>query len=256
MMRFKDKRVIVSGAGQGIGREICAQFAQAGAWVGLNDLDPDLAQRTAKELGSQVTALPGDVSDVSFVQSMIKEFGPLDILVANAGITNYGPFLDFSPEDFQQVVDVNLRGTYFSAQAAAKNMIDHGRDGRIIFMASVCGVTAHENLSAYGMTKAGIRHLASCLALELGPHGINVNAIGAGATVTERTLKDDPNYETNWNAVSANKRTAQVGDIAGVALFLAGDEARHVTGEIIMVDGGWTIHSPLPKDHPQVNTEG
>ena len=121
-----------------------------------------------------------------------------------------------------------------------------------MLMSSVCGVTAHSHLSAYGMTKAGIRHLASCLALELGPHGINVNTIGAGATITERTLEDDPDYEANWNGVSANGRTAQVEDIAGVALFLASEEARHISGEIIMVDGGWTIHSPLPQAHPQI----
>jgi NAD(P)-dependent dehydrogenase (short-subunit alcohol dehydrogenase family) len=255
MEAFAGKRVIVTGAGQGIGREICRQFAEAGAEVGLNDVSTERAEQAAAELGDRVHPLPCDIADVDKMRDMMDAFGPLDILVANAGITNYGAFLDTKRDSFQEVVDVNLRGSYFSAQAAARNMIANQRPGRIIFMSSVCGVTAHKNLSAYGMTKAGIRHLASCLALELGPHNITVNAIGAGATVTERTQSDDPNYETNWNSVSANRRTAHVEDIAGVALFLASEQARHISGEIIMVDGGWTIHSPLPEDHPQVDNK-
>ena len=252
MYDFSKKRVVVTGAGIGIGREICRQFVHAGAQVGLNDLDPELAATTAQELGNNVTPLPGDISDVAAVRTMINSFGPIDVLVANAGITNYGSFLQYETESFQHVLDVNLRGTYFSAQAAARNMIDHNRPGSIVLMSSVCGITAHTNLSAYGMTKAGIRHLASCLAIELGEYNITVNAIGAGATVTQRTQQDDPNYEKNWNTVSANRRTAQVEDIAHTALFLASDQARHITGDIIMVDGGWTIQSPLPDQHPQV----
>lgn len=253
MPDFTGKKVIVTGAGVGIGLEICRQFAESGAQVGLNDIDPERADQAACALGERVQALPFDVADLEALRSAMQAFGSVDILVANAGTTHYGPFIDSDPVLFDRVVNVNLRGSYFSAQAAARSMIEAGKPGRIVFMSSVCGVRAHENLSAYGMTKAGIRHLASCLALELGPHGITVNAIGAGATITERTLADDPNYEENWNAVAANRRTASVVDIAHATLFLASDEARHITGEILMVDGGWTIHSPLPPAHPQVD---
>jgi glucose 1-dehydrogenase len=252
MTDFTGKHVVVTGAGVGIGLEICRRFADAGAKVGLNDMDPVSAQRAATALGGNVRALPFDVADVVATRAALTAFGPVDILIANAGVTQYGPFLDFEPDDFDRVVNVNLRGSYFAAQAAARSMIATGRAGRIVFMSSVCGVTAHENLSAYGMSKAGLRHLAACLAVELGAHGITVNAIGAGATLTERTLADDPDYEANWNTVAANRRTASVADIAHAALFLASDEARHITGEILMVDGGWTIQSPLPQAHPQV----
>ncbi len=117
-------------------------------------------------------------------------------------------------------------------------------------MSSVTGVQAHRNLSAYGMTKAALRLMAKALALELGPYQITVNAIGAGATITERTLSDDPDYERNWNSVAPNGRTGYVEDIANTALFLASSEARHITGDTIMVDGGWTVYSPVPAQHP------
>ena len=130
-------------------------------------------------------------------------------------------------------------------------MIEQKLAGRILLLSSVTGVQAHRNLSAYGVTKAGIRMMAKALALELGPYGITVNAIAAGATLTERTLRDDPGYEQNWNEVAPNGRTATVEDIAAALLFLASDEARHVTGQTLVVDGGWTIYSPLPRDHPQ-----
>ncbi len=123
---------------------------------------------------------------------------------------------------------------------------------RLVFLSSDTRLVAHRNLSAYGITKAGIRMMAKTLALELGPYGITVNAIGAGATITERTLQDDPDYERNWNSVAPNGRTATVDDIAAAALFLASAAARHVTGETLMVDGGWTLYSPLPANHPQI----
>jgi 3-oxoacyl-[acyl-carrier protein] reductase len=143
-----------------------------------------------------------------------------------------------------------MRGSYFTAQAGALSMIEHKHAGRIILMSSVTGVQAHINLSAYGMTKAALRLMAKTLALELGSYQITVNAIGAGATITERTLADDPNYEKNWNSVAPNGRTGYVDDIANTVLFLASAEARHITGDTIMVDGGWTIYSPVPSNHP------
>jgi 3-oxoacyl-[acyl-carrier protein] reductase len=143
-----------------------------------------------------------------------------------------------------------MRGSYFSAQAAALAMIEHKISGRIILMSSVTGLQAHINLSAYGMTKAALRLMARGLALELGSYGITVNAIGAGATITERTLTDDPDYERNWNSVAPNGRTGYVEDVANTTLFLASKEARHITGDTIMVDGGWTIYSPVPQNHP------
>lgn len=264
MKRFENKNVLVTGAGSGIGFGICRHFASEGAIVALNDKNEVLAKEAAtkinNEIGEQrVFPYACDIANVEEVRKMVKEFASthkgLHVLVANAGITNYGAFLTYTPEAFDTLTSVNMRGSYFSAQAAALAMIEYKIPGRIILMSSVTGVQAHINLSAYGMTKAALRLMARGLALELGPYGITVNAIGAGATITERTLTDDPNYEKNWNSVAPNGRTGYVEDVANTALFLASTEARHITGDTIMVDGGWTIYSPVPQNHPTADNK-
>lgn len=253
--------VLVTGAGVGIGYALARRFAQAGARVALNDLDPALAERAAAAINAEtsagrVVAYGLDVADVAAVRRMVVDadarFGGLEVVIANAGLTNYGGFLDYTPEAFDRLTSVNLRGSYFTAQSAARAMIARGAAGRILLMSSVTGARAFQNLSAYGVTKAGIRFMASALALELGPHGITVNAISPGATVTERTLADDPNLEQNWASVTPNRRAASVDDVVAVAVFLASPQASHITGQTIMVDGGWTLHSPLPAAHPEL----
>lgn len=259
--RYHQKNVLVTGAGTGIGYGLCRSFAREGAIVALNDVNEGLAKEAAwkinDEIGAErVIAYGGDVADVTRIKEIVNHFSVtfngLHVVVANAGITNYGEFLTYTPEAFDMLSNVNLKGSYFTAQAAALAMIEHKMEGRILLMSSVTGVQAHRNLSAYGLTKAAIRMMAKTLALELGPYGITVNAIGAGATITERTLSDDPDYERNWNGVAPNGRTGYVEDVAAAALFLASAEARHITGDTLMVDGGWTIYSPLPKNHPQI----
>lgn len=261
MRKFLDKKVLVTGAGTGIGYCICRRFAMEGAIVGLNDVVEPLSIKASKKINTEVgkdlvTPYPFDVSEIEDSGSVIKKFSDdhegLHILVINAGVTNYNSFLNCTPEEFDKTVGVNLRGAYFNAQAGAKAMISRKIPGRIIFMSSVTGIRAHENLSAYSATKAAINMLTKSLALELGKFRITVNAIGAGATLTERTLHDDPDYEENWNQVNPLRRTATVDDIAGSVLFLASPEAQHITGEVLMVDGGWSIYSPLPTNHPQV----
>lgn len=261
MNRFENYKVFVTGAGTGIGYGLCRSFAREGATVALNDINGALAEKAAQTINQEigktlVHPYACDVSDVEAVKNKIQAFstlfGGLHVLVANAGITKYGDFLSYTPEAFDMLTSVNLRGSFFTAQAGAQAMIAGKTPGRIILMSSVTGVQAHRNLSAYGMTKAAIRMMARSLALELGEYSITVNAIGAGATITERTLQDDPDYENNWNGVAPNGRTGYVEDIAATVLFLASPEARHITGDTIMVDGGWTIYSPLPGNHPQI----
>ncbi|TMD41288.1 MAG: SDR family oxidoreductase [Chloroflexi bacterium] len=135
---------------------------------------------------------------------------------------------------------------------AARIMIDAHIPGRIILMSSVTGIQAHVNLSVYGITKAGIRMMAKTIALEVGKYGITANAISPGATLTERTLQDDPNFERNWASVTPNGRVGYVEDIVAAALYLASPEARHVTGQTLVVDGGWTLQSPLPPELPDL----
>jgi len=253
--------VLVTGAGIGIGYALARSFALAGAQVALNDLDGAVAQRAAETINTEagaarVTPYGLDVADVAAVRRMVAETaercGGLDVAIANAWLTNYGSFLDYTPEAFDRLTSVNLRGSYFTAQAAARAMIAAGRGGRILLMSSVTGARAFLNLGAYGITKAGIRHMAKSLALELGAHGITVNALGPGATITERTLADDPHMEQNWATVTPNGRAGQVDDIVAAAQFLASPAASHITGQTLTIDGGWTLHSPLPAEHPEL----
>lgn len=259
MSTFSGKAVLVTGAGAGIGYALCQAFASAGAMVALNDRDPALSQSAAGQINDElrverVFPYTCDVANVETVRLMFQSFvdrtGRLDIAIANAGITNYGAFLTATPDAFDRLTSVNLRGSFFTAQAAANIMIEKHIPGRIILMSSVTGIQAHLNLGGYGITKAGIRMMAKIIALEVGKYGITANAICPGAILTERTLHDDPDYENNWAGVTPTGRVGYVEDIVAAALYLASAEARHVTGQTLVVDGGWTVQSPLPPEHP------
>jgi 3-oxoacyl-[acyl-carrier protein] reductase len=249
---FKGKTAIVTGAGQGIGLEICRQLAREGTNILLNDLDPILARQGAEEIQKEngsCIALPGDAGDMTFIQSMVatavRQFGSLDIIVANAGITLFGEFLTYKPEDLHGVLRLNLVGTFFLVQQAALQMKTQGTGGRILLMSSVTGHQAHKNLAAYGMTKAALEMLAKNLVIELSPYKITVNTIAPGATLTERTLHD-ADYEKTWSRITPTGRPATPEDIAHAALFLVSPHAGQITGQSLVVDGGWSSTSPSP----------
>lgn len=246
---LREKVAVVTGAGKGIGLEICRQLAGAGARVLLNDVDPDLAREAARGIGSHCLAVAGDASDPKVIRELVgtavDRFGKLDIAIANAGITLFGDFLTYSRADFFRVMEVNLAGSFFLAQAAANQMKEQPEGGSLLFMSSVTGHQAHKNLGAYGMTKAALEMLARNLVIEISEYKINVNAIAPGATITERTL-EDPDYEATWARLTPMGRAGTVQDVAAAALFLVSDAARHITGQTLVVDGGWTAVSPSP----------
>ncbi|MDG1573334.1 SDR family oxidoreductase [Robiginitalea sp. M366] len=252
-MNLKNKTAIITGAGKGIGLEIARQLVEAGARVWLNDQDPDLCEAACAEIGRTCYPVPGDCSQPEVIRALVagpvEATGQLDMAIANAGVTHFGDFLDYPRADFMRVMEVNLAGTYFLAQGAARQMKVQGTGGSLLFMSSVTGIQAHKALSAYGMTKAAIQLLARTLVIELSPLGINVNAIAPGATKTERTL-EDPDYDITWSRLTPMGRPATVADIAKAALFLVSDQARHITGQTLVVDGGWSAVSPSPFETP------
>jgi len=253
MPTFAGRVAVVTGGGTGIGREIARRLALQGARVLLNDVDLGRAEEAAGKIaaeGGVCRPAGGDGADVAVVRGLVEQavqaFGRLDLAVANAGLTLYGDFFAYEPDAFDRLLAVNLRGSYFLAQAAAQKMRAQGEGGRILLLSSVTGHRALKELSAYGMTKAALEMMARALVVELSPYGIAINAVAPGATVTPRTAAD-PEWEAGWARATPLGRPASVADVAAAALFLLSPEAAHVTGQALIVDGGWTSLGAAPE---------
>lgn len=253
MNLFKEKVAVVTGAGSGIGLEISKQLSLQGCAVVLNDVNPDLAKKGAKLIqdeGGECTFFVGDVSQINVIAEMVdlavSKYGRLDIVVANAGITSFSSFIEFSENELDKLLALNLKGSIFLAQKGAKQMIKQQSGGRILLMSSVTGHQAHKNLVPYGMTKAALEMLAKGLVIELSEFGITINAIAPGATMTERTAEDQ-NYRKVWSEITPLGKPATPEDIANAALFFLSPLSGHITGQSLVVDGGWTAISPPPE---------
>jgi 3-oxoacyl-[acyl-carrier protein] reductase len=258
-MHLQGKVAIVTGASREIGAAMAERLAAAGAAVVVNHYrEPNRAALVVERIaaaGGRAIAHDADLSSVAANQELVARavaaFGRLDIFAANAGLTIFKPFLETDEQEWDTLADLNLKGSFFGAQAAARQMIAQGArtgtyGGRIVFSSSVTGVVAAPNLGAYGITKAGLRHMATTLAAELAPHGITVNALGIGATLNERNLASDPLYAEHWASVIPTGRAVQPADLAAALLFLVSPEAAMINGHTLMVDGGWTALSPTP----------
>lgn len=254
--RFAGKVAIVTGSGEGIGRQILHRLLDEGSSVIANDIRPEILKSVSKEYDSDKLATSlGDVSDPEYLRSLVdlavSSFGKLDVVVANAGLTAWGDFFEYKAKDFESVVNLNLKGTFFLSQAAAIQMRKQKSGGALVFISSVCAIRSHRNLAAYGMTKAGIMGLTQALVEEVSPYGIRVNTVSPGATVTPRNLADDPNYGEAWSKAVPLGKANMPADIASAVCYLASDDANNITGQTLVVDGGWTNISPTPKVEDQ-----
>jgi NAD(P)-dependent dehydrogenase (short-subunit alcohol dehydrogenase family) len=250
--KFSNQVAIITGAGQGIGFEIARQLALNGAAVLINDINEGLVKKAAGVInaeGGNCCALAGDAADINFIQQMVdtavQQFGKLTIAIANAGITLFGDFLTYPAESLQNVMNLNLQGSFFLAQRAARQIIKQKSSGSMLLMSSVTGHQAHQDLAAYGMTKAALEMLAKSLVIELSPYRITINTVAPGATLTERTM-EDVDYKNTWSRITPMGRAATVQDVAAAVLFLVSPDARHITGQNLVIDGGWTAVSPSP----------
>ncbi len=255
-MRLKDKIALVTGSSQGIGRAIAVRFAQEGADVVINSRSRDGLEEVLQEveaLGRRGLIVQADLSKTEDIRRMfataIEHFGKLDVLVNNAGVENHAPFWDVTEQDYDKVLNVNLKGVFFATQEMVRHLRSgiqqgQGRRGKIINISSVHEELPFPNFTAYCASKGGVKMMARNLAVELGPLGISVNNIAPGAIETPINTKllNDPAKLGALLAQIPLGRLGQTTDVAGVAVFLASDEADYVTGSTYYVDGGLTWH--------------
>lgn len=248
-IEIKDKVALITGGASGIGLGIAKEFLSAKAKVAISDINEDLLKETTNNLksrfgGGNVHGIKADVSREEDIKKMVVEtvqrFHTIDILVNNAGIGTLGLFWDLSIEQWDSVLNLDLRGAFLCTQEVVKFMLEKGIKGKIINVSSINGHMPTTGMSAYCVAKAGLSMLTRVAALELGPHGINVNAVAPGFTMTPMTENgfNLPNFKNAALEHTPKGRYGEPEDIAKVALFLASENAEWVTGQIINVDGG------------------
>jgi NAD(P)-dependent dehydrogenase (short-subunit alcohol dehydrogenase family) len=251
--RMQGKRVLVTGAGTGIGQGIAREFWREGADVALHyshSRDGAMAVvEEAQRAGAKVTALQADFTELDSAVWMAEEaaafLGGIDVLVNNAGITMNRPFLEVTPEQFDTVYGVNIRAMYFVTQAVVKRMIAQG-GGTVVNLTSIHAYEGYQEHTVYAGTKGAIVAFTRCLAVELAPKGIRVNAIAPGAIEVQAHHEVFPDYDaTAMGRVIPAGFVGQPQDIARAAVFLASDDARYIVGQTLIVDGGTTAWMPF-----------
>jgi NAD(P)-dependent dehydrogenase (short-subunit alcohol dehydrogenase family) len=246
---------LVTGAAQGVGKGIALELARAGCRVAINDIAAeDAIQQTASQVGAigvETLAVRADVRNASQVRWMIAQvverFGRVDILVNNAGVQTWKPLLEVTENEWDLVIETNLKGCFLCTQAAALHMKDHG-GGCIVNIGSGSNKVAFRNLVAYTASKGGIEQFTKSAAVELGPHGIRVNCVAPGAIEIERTRLERPDYADAWGGLTPLGRIGTPQDVGRAAVMLASDESSFITGQTIWVDGGLFSQPPWPAE--------
>jgi NAD(P)-dependent dehydrogenase (short-subunit alcohol dehydrogenase family) len=242
---LEGQAALVTGADRGIGRAIARALAREGCRVGINHVGtPELADEAVRELNSlgvDALAVKADVRRAAEVASMVDavagRFGRLDLLVNNAAVQTEGAFVDVTEEEWDLVIDTNLKGCFLCTQAAARRMIPAG-SGSIVNIGSGCNYVPFPALVAYTASKGGIEMLTKVAAVSLAPHQIRVNCVAPGAILTERTSRELPDYAGQFAAITPMGRVGMPEDVADAVLYLASPASRFVTGQTIGVDGG------------------
>lgn len=245
---LKDKIAIITGAAKGIGLACAERFVTDGARVVIADIDETAGNAAVKKLGASARFIAcnvGSAADVkAVVEKTIAALGNIDVLVNNAGIVSGADFLDVTEEAFDQVLRVNLKGSFLMGQAVARHMVDQVKKGKkpgvIVNMSSVNAVFAISTQVPYSISKGGINQLTKVMSLSLASYGIRVNAIGPGSIMTEMlaSVNSDPAARTRLLSRTPMGRMGEPSEIASIAAFLASDDASYITGQTIYADGG------------------
>ncbi len=235
---------LITGAAQGIGYACAEAIAENGARLVLVDINEDGVRAAAEKLGGDTVAITCDMGDPDQIAGLFEtveaDFGPASILVNNAGIARPGDFLDTTVEQFMEVINVNLVGTFVALQRAAKRMVEHKIKGSIVNMSSINAVVAIPSIASYCASKGGVMQLTKSSSLALAPHGIRVNAVGPGSIDTQMMAGVNANPDA-MKMVMSRTPLNRIGDpreIGDVVAFLTSDKASYITGETIYVDGG------------------
>jgi NAD(P)-dependent dehydrogenase (short-subunit alcohol dehydrogenase family) len=249
--QLEGRAALVTGAERGIGKSIALALAREGCRVAVNyPSSPDAADQTVSEikaLGVDAFAVKADVGVASEVRDMVARavarFERLNVLVNNAGVQTWTPFLDVTEEEWDHVIDTNLKGCFLCTQAAARHMKERG-GGSIVNIGSGCNKVPFPKLIAYTASKGGIEMLTKVAAVELGPLGIRVNCVAPGAIEIERTKQELPDYAGTWARVTPLRRIGTPEDVARAVAFLVSEDASFINGQTVMVDGGLFTQAP------------